>query len=99
MRRYARARGELEARLPNWPEVAAAIGALGIGLEDAEFVGGVLWYGLTHKRSEEHTSELQSLSNLVCRLLLGKNRSGRGGCGLTDGRLSADLYLVGECRT
>src|SRR5262249_58646591 len=24
------------------------------------------------KRSEEHTSELQSLTNLVCRLLLGK---------------------------
>src|SRR5258706_2439366 len=24
-------------------------------------------------RSEEHTSELQSLTNLVCRLLLGKN--------------------------
>src|SRR2546430_17372646 len=26
------------------------------------------------QRSEEHTSELQSQSNLVCRLLLGKNR-------------------------
>src|SRR2546430_12714053 len=26
-------------------------------------------------RSEEHTSELQSQSNLVCRLLLGKNRT------------------------
>src|SRR5258706_7217766 len=25
-----------------------------------------------HLRSEEHTSELQSLTNLVCRLLLGK---------------------------
>src|SRR5438093_6291346 len=25
-----------------------------------------------HKRSEEHTSELQSLTNLVCRLLLEK---------------------------
>src|SRR2546430_12693786 len=25
-------------------------------------------------RSEEHTSELQSQSNLVCRLLLGKNK-------------------------
>src|SRR2546430_12330406 len=28
-------------------------------------------------RSEEHTSELQSQSNLVCRLLLGKKTSGR----------------------
>src|SRR2546430_12626617 len=26
-------------------------------------------------RSEEHTSELQSQSNLVCRLLLGKNKA------------------------
>src|ERR1019366_10130146 len=29
-------------------------------------------------RSEEHTSELQSLTNLVCRLLLAKNREGFG---------------------
>src|SRR5437016_8037636 len=27
-----------------------------------------------HKRSEEHTSELQSLTNLVCRLLLEKKK-------------------------
>src|SRR5690606_41195154 len=27
---------------------------------------------LSHERSEEHTSELQSRENLVCRLLLGK---------------------------
>src|SRR2546430_10464009 len=27
-----------------------------------------------HTRSEEHTSELQSQSNLVCRLLLGKKK-------------------------
>src|SRR5262249_58984939 len=27
-----------------------------------------------HRRSEEHTSELQSLTNLVCRLLLEKNK-------------------------
>src|SRR5260221_6548464 len=30
-------------------------------------------------RSEEHTSELQSHSDLVCRLLLEKNRHGSGG--------------------
>src|SRR2546430_12091300 len=27
------------------------------------------------RRSEEHTSELQSQSNVVCRLLLGKNKN------------------------
>src|SRR5437016_10630181 len=40
-----------------------------------------------HVRSEEHTSELQSLTNLVCRLLLEKKKrhrrrhSARGGIG------------------
>src|SRR5258706_10820803 len=29
----------------------------------------------THERSEEHTSELQSLTNLVCRLLLEKKKT------------------------
>src|SRR5438093_8487971 len=29
---------------------------------------------LAHRRSEEHTSELQSLTNLVCRLLLEKKK-------------------------
>src|SRR5574343_510659 len=34
-------------------------------------------------RSEEHTSELQSHHDIVCRLLLEKKkREGRGGCGL-----------------
>src|SRR2546430_13178985 len=31
-------------------------------------------------RSEEHTSELQSQSNIVCRLLLGKNKKLRVQC-------------------
>src|SRR2546430_4785031 len=31
---------------------------------------------LDHVRSEEHTSELQSQSNLVCRLLLEKKKNG-----------------------
>src|SRR5438093_8532888 len=38
--------------------------------------------GLTSKvgpRSEEHTSELQSLTNLVCRLLLEKKKTIRSG--------------------
>src|SRR5258706_4444783 len=30
------------------------------------------------RRSEEHTSELQSLTNLVCRLLLEKNKDLKG---------------------
>src|SRR6266478_7963771 len=34
----------------------------------------ILLQGLPHGRSEEHTSELQSQSNLVCRLLLEKKK-------------------------
>src|SRR2546427_7030491 len=37
-------------------------------------VGGVGW-AAAHDRSEEHTSELQSQSNLVCRLLLAKKNA------------------------
>src|SRR5262249_59770991 len=33
----------------------------------------ILWTGV-ERRSEEHTSELQSLTNLVCRLLLEKKK-------------------------
>jgi hypothetical protein len=47
--RYPHARGELDALLPAWPEAAARIGLLGGGLDDADYVGGVLWYGLTHR--------------------------------------------------
>src|SRR5215213_11339039 len=32
------------------------------------------WSGQWSRRSEEHTSELQSLTNLVCRLLLEKKK-------------------------
>src|SRR2546427_5134817 len=41
--------------------------------EAAKAVKGKLPPGVTH-RSEEHTSELQSQSNLVCRLLLEKKK-------------------------
>src|SRR6266853_7056798 len=37
------------------------------------FTGGPHYYG----RSEEHTSELQSQSNLVCRLLLEKKKKNK----------------------
>ena len=57
LRRYPKARAQLEARLPHWREAVKAIGELGIGLDDAEYVGGVLWYGLTHRGSEGKPEE------------------------------------------
>src|SRR5690606_39465187 len=44
-------------------------------------------YRSGHSRSEEHTSELQSRENLVCRLLLEKkNKTQKGGCSGRDMR-------------
>src|SRR2546430_5505499 len=49
-------------------EVIAHSRALG------ELLRSLFGHGATEKRSEEHTSELQSQSNLVCRLLLEKKK-------------------------
>src|SRR5256885_7968021 len=49
----------------------AAAGLLGTQAHDGE-VGGTA--ADVHHRSEEHTSELQSPCNLVCRLLLEKKK-------------------------
>src|SRR2546430_10959913 len=45
------------------------------------------WTGVHHHwlRSEEHTSELQSQSNLVCRLLLEKKKTNLTQCLLSSG--------------
>src|SRR5437016_6924667 len=43
-------------------------------LEELPNVAGALGYFTGRLRSEEHTSELQSLTNLVCRLLLEKKK-------------------------
>src|SRR2546427_2636892 len=41
----------------------------------AEYIGAIMKLGQERRgRSEEHTSELQSQSNLVCRLLLEKKK-------------------------
>src|SRR2546427_8209505 len=48
-------------------------GRMRIEQDRVEFLSGVR-KGFTLGRSEEHTSELQSQSNLVCRLLLEKKK-------------------------
>src|SRR2546425_3557486 len=54
----------LQANVAPVPNTAGAVDAVVVGLFD-----------LTEIRSEEHTSELQSLAYLVCRLLLEKKKS------------------------
>src|SRR3989475_3602437 len=71
---------DMEAGYGPTPEAAAetargviAAGAVGLNLEDGTHDGRLVDVGL-QQRSEEHTSELQSQSNLVCRLLLEKKK-------------------------
>src|SRR5260370_13263402 len=45
--------------------------------EEGAPLGHPLWIAVYQKRSEEHTSELQSHLNLVCRLLLEKKKKAR----------------------
>src|ERR1035441_1528406 len=51
---------------------ASLLSLLMNGRRVAELLEEVGAHGLKHFRSEEHTSELQSLRHLVCRLLLEK---------------------------
>src|SRR2546430_8843703 len=63
------------SRFPRRPR-AAADPRLAVGPE-GRTEPEQLWLGPSgdHPRSEEHTSELQSQSNLVCRLLLEKKKT------------------------
>src|SRR2546430_11837623 len=66
-------RSRQQSRLDQFPEVRWTYADQASAFTNAE----VAYDGLidTLKRSEEHTSELQSQSNLVCRLLLEKKNT------------------------
>src|SRR2546425_6862800 len=65
--------GGAVALLPAIAEDRLGVGAVGLGwLRAAIGIGAGL---VTITRSEEHTSELQSLAYLVCRLLLEKKKN------------------------
>src|SRR5258706_542708 len=51
-----------------------------------------------HVRSEEHTSELQSLTNLVCRLLLEKKKYKRPVSSLKELNLRKTLLMASSVR-
>src|SRR2546430_12723756 len=65
---------DLPAALPTRSVGLAALGAALVGPLFA-FDGWITLSYMGGERSEEHTSELQSQSNLVCRLLLAKKHS------------------------
>lgn len=95
LRRRPNARGQLEKRLPNWPEVAATIGGVVEGLDDAEFVGGVLWLGLTHRGSEHDPDEQKRI--IVDRLVDWATRDGGDAAQAADAvRSVLDEFLAGR---
>src|SRR5260370_16158783 len=59
----------------------AAVGIAGIAMSgDPSFAQGTTCGAILAARSEEHTSELQSHLNLVCRLLLEKKKTQLEAC-------------------
>src|SRR5256885_3196672 len=85
-------------RSPHVAELLAAHGSFVVGFDARAYLTGfttehtALQVGprIEADRSEEHTSELQSPCNLVCRLLLEKKKSGPlRACGLVNRLLSA----------
>src|SRR5258706_11441890 len=64
--------GEASLLSQNIAEIRMGLGVVRVELERRfKMFGGLV---VILKRSEEHTSELQSLTNLVCRLLLEKKK-------------------------
>jgi hypothetical protein len=51
-RRFPRARPWMDEHCPTWPDIAQAIADLSVGLDDTEYVGGVIYLGLTYKGAE-----------------------------------------------
>src|SRR3546814_3560347 len=69
---------------PGPPMSTAAIDAVGLGVMDEEAAGDVLAASPAIRRSEEHTSELQSLMRIAyagfcCKIQIGKPSAATGG--------------------
>src|SRR5204862_7625944 len=64
------------------------VAAIAIGGFHEDIIGTGRWLGILHDcvRSEEHTSELQSRRDLVCRLLLEKKKHGLSTLAQVSGR-------------
>src|SRR2546430_12419409 len=58
----------------SWPDVVALSPVVETRVQRGVTLGLMYDISPDHQRSEEHTSELQSQSNLVCRLLLEKQK-------------------------
>src|SRR2546430_13665475 len=59
---------------PEDPDFTSEVGRRAKVAFGVSLAGNMVWAASCLTRSEEHTSELQSQSNLVCRLLLEKKK-------------------------
>ncbi|MGH3277142.1 MAG: hypothetical protein ACRDNZ_22790 [Streptosporangiaceae bacterium] len=73
-RRFPRAKPWMDEQYPSWPGIARAIADLGAGLDDAEYVGGVIYLGLTHKGAENNPAEQRRM--IIDRLVRWATRDG-----------------------
>jgi hypothetical protein len=88
-------RAELEARMPRYRDAAPAISKLGIGLDDAEFAGGVLWFGLIYRGGEGNPAEQERA--IMDRLVRWATRHGGDAAGAAAAiRSVLDEYLPGR---
>src|SRR5262245_62430287 len=79
---------EVEAVIDVLERVEVAVQVLGVPVPVADLPLAAEGLGRLQLRSEEHTSELQSLRHLVCRLLLEKKKR-RTSCDSSDGTMTA----------
>jgi hypothetical protein len=76
-------------------DAARAIGELGVGLEDAEYAGGVLWTGLTNKGAKGNPEEQKRV--VVDRLTRWATRDGGDGSAVAAAvHAVLDEYLPGR---
>src|SRR5688500_19987791 len=68
------AREEIVLRLRDWRKLFFVFGGVMSGTLLIITVARALYHQVGRRRSEEHTSELQSPCNLVCRLLHDQNK-------------------------
>src|SRR5438132_2961368 len=79
----------------DWADVPNQWSAIGQGLEDTYRRAAAAFEAA---RSEEHTSELQSHSDLVCRLLLEKKKKRRPNVTTSTNSLSLNRHTAASSR-
>jgi hypothetical protein len=92
LRRFPQARPWMEAHFPGWPEAAKAIGALEAGLDDEEYVGGVLWLALT--RHSDRAEQIRAAVTALAAWATADESTGWAARYATTEDLAADIRAI-----